>query len=226
MFGQDDEDDEVEERDPSGRFARYTTKVGKGRFKCVFKGFDEKQGIDIAWSKVLQAWLPLATTLCTTLLVPIAVLWTVSLDCGASRGHSTARVCLFSRLTQPPQQRRDSLLNLFPDIVMQEHHNLDESQMEAIAAEMEIGLQQEHASIIRCFRCWLDQRAHCINLITEFFTSGQLARLPPASQAPGAEGRQKVGAPGEAPPRSRSQRCWLQLLESALQLTGTLTGHL
>lgn len=44
----------VEERDPSGRFARYDQKVGKGRFKCVYKGFDEKQGIDIAWSKVLQ----------------------------------------------------------------------------------------------------------------------------------------------------------------------------
>ena len=51
---QDDDDDVVEERDPSGRFARYDQKVGKGRFKCVYKGFDEKQGIDIAWSKVLQ----------------------------------------------------------------------------------------------------------------------------------------------------------------------------
>lgn len=53
-FIQEDEDDVVEERDPSGRFARYDQKVGKGRFKCVYKGFDEKQGIDIAWSKVLQ----------------------------------------------------------------------------------------------------------------------------------------------------------------------------
>ncbi len=50
----DDDDDVVEERDPSGRFARYDQRVGKGRFKCVYKGFDEKQGIDIAWSKVLQ----------------------------------------------------------------------------------------------------------------------------------------------------------------------------
>ena len=53
---QDEDDDVVEERDPSGRFARYDQKVGKGRFKCVYKGFDEKQGIDIAWSKVLQVW--------------------------------------------------------------------------------------------------------------------------------------------------------------------------
>ncbi len=46
--------------------------------------------------------------------------------------------------------------------------------MEAIVAEMSIGLEQEHPSIIHCYRCWLDRRAHCINLITEFFTSGNL----------------------------------------------------
>lgn len=57
---------------------------------------------------------------------------------------------------------------------VQEHHNLDEAQMEAIVAEMSIGLEQEHSSIIHCYRCWLDRRAHCINLITEFFTSGNL----------------------------------------------------
>lgn len=56
----------------------------------------------------------------------------------------------------------------------QEHHNLDKAQMEAIVAEMSIGLEQEHSSIIQCYRCWLDRRAHCINLITEFFTSGNL----------------------------------------------------
>lgn len=26
--------------------------MGKGRFKSVYKGFDEKQGIDVAWSKI------------------------------------------------------------------------------------------------------------------------------------------------------------------------------
>ncbi len=46
--------------------------------------------------------------------------------------------------------------------------------MEAIVAEMSIGLEQEHSAIIHCYRCWLDRRAHCINLITEFFTSGNL----------------------------------------------------
>lgn len=28
--------------------------MGTGRFKHVYKGFDEKQGIDIAWSRILQ----------------------------------------------------------------------------------------------------------------------------------------------------------------------------
>jgi len=28
--------------------------VGTGRFKHVYKGFDERQGIDIAWSRILQ----------------------------------------------------------------------------------------------------------------------------------------------------------------------------
>ena len=36
------------------RFSRYGIEVGRGRFKHVYKGFDEKQGIDVAWSKVLQ----------------------------------------------------------------------------------------------------------------------------------------------------------------------------
>ena len=33
---------------------------------------------------------------------------------------------------------------------------------------------QEHANIIRCYRCWQDTDSHCINLITEYFTSGNL----------------------------------------------------
>ena len=36
----------------AGRFSRYRHLVGRGRFKSVYKGFDEKQGIDIAWSKI------------------------------------------------------------------------------------------------------------------------------------------------------------------------------
>ena len=33
---------------------------------------------------------------------------------------------------------------------------------------------QEHPNIIRCYRCWQDTDSHCINLITEYFTSGNL----------------------------------------------------
>ena len=33
---------------------RYSREVGTGRFKHVYKGFDERQGIDIAWSRILQ----------------------------------------------------------------------------------------------------------------------------------------------------------------------------
>lgn len=36
------------------------------------------------------------------------------------------------------------------------------------------GLGLEHPNIIRCFKCWEDTSAHCINLITELFTSGNL----------------------------------------------------
>ena len=35
-------------------FCRYGREVGTGRFKHVYKGFDLKQGIDIAWSRILQ----------------------------------------------------------------------------------------------------------------------------------------------------------------------------
>lgn len=107
----DDDDDgaEPEERDPSGRFERYAQTVGKGRFKCVFKGFDTSQGIDIAWSKVLQ-----------------------------------------------------------------DPHNLDEAQMKQIAKEMATGLKLDHNNIIKCYKCWRDPKTHCINLVTEFFTSGNL----------------------------------------------------
>mmetsp|Transcript_2738 Transcript_2738/g.8068 ORF Transcript_2738/g.8068 Transcript_2738/m.8068 type:complete len:488 (-) Transcript_2738:415-1878(-) len=105
----DDDDADPEERDPSGRFARYGQRVGKGRFKCVYKAFDEKQGIDVAWSKVLQ-----------------------------------------------------------------EHNNLDDAQMKLIVDEMSKGLNLDHTNVIKCYRCWLDPQDHCINLITEFFTSGNL----------------------------------------------------
>ena len=36
----------------AGRYSRYRQVVGSGRFKHVYKGFDERQGIDVAWSKI------------------------------------------------------------------------------------------------------------------------------------------------------------------------------
>ncbi|KAK9819614.1 hypothetical protein WJX72_000313 [[Myrmecia] bisecta] len=105
----DDEDDEIAEHDPTGRYCRYKQEVGKGRFKQVYKGFDEKQGIDIAWSKIQR-----------------------------DRNH------------------------------------LDEQQMHRIVEEMSIGLELDHPNIIKCYKCWEDRLANCINLVTEYFTSGNL----------------------------------------------------
>ncbi|KAK9786274.1 hypothetical protein WJX73_002868 [Symbiochloris irregularis] len=105
----DEDDDEVVEQDPSKQFTRYHTQVGVGRFKRVYKGFDEKRGIDVAWSKILQSSL-----------------------------------------------------------------HLDDGQMQNIVAEMATGLGLDHPNIIRCYRTWQDEEKQCINLITEFFTSGNL----------------------------------------------------
>ena len=88
---------------------RYQNEVGKGRFKKVFKGFDERRGIDVAWSKLSQE----------------------SLD-------------------------------------------LDDEQLAAVAQEMRKGLDLDHPNIIKCYLTWQDGQGHCINLITEFFTSGNL----------------------------------------------------
>lgn len=43
---------EVVERDPSGRFSRYSEVLGRGSFKVVYKGFDTQEGIEVAWNKV------------------------------------------------------------------------------------------------------------------------------------------------------------------------------
>ena len=48
----DEDDDVVVETDPTGRYVRYDRLVGSGRFKRVYRGFDERAGIDVAWSKV------------------------------------------------------------------------------------------------------------------------------------------------------------------------------
>ena len=40
--------------DPTRRYGRYDRLIGQGRFKRVYRGFDERAGIDVAWSKVSQ----------------------------------------------------------------------------------------------------------------------------------------------------------------------------
>lgn len=55
-----------------------------------------------------------------------------------------------------------------------EPHHLSDEQLQQIVAEMTKGLDLEHPNIIKCFECWKDQQRHCINLITELFTSGNL----------------------------------------------------
>lgn len=44
-----DEDDGVVQRDDEERFIRYNERIGAGRFKVVYKGFDERNGLDVAW---------------------------------------------------------------------------------------------------------------------------------------------------------------------------------
>ncbi|KAJ3109474.1 Serine/threonine-protein kinase wnk3 [Physocladia obscura] len=49
-----DEDDEnkVIETDPTGRFSRYKKLLGKGAYKEVYKGFDEDEGVEVAWNQL------------------------------------------------------------------------------------------------------------------------------------------------------------------------------
>lgn len=46
------EDADVLERCPNNRYIRYNEMLGKGAFKTVYKGFDEVEGIEIAWNQV------------------------------------------------------------------------------------------------------------------------------------------------------------------------------
>ncbi|MED6181345.1 Serine/threonine-protein kinase wnk3 [Stylosanthes scabra] len=48
---QDFEEDFVE-KDPTGRYLRYNKILGKGAFKTVYRGFDEVDGIEVAWNQV------------------------------------------------------------------------------------------------------------------------------------------------------------------------------
>ncbi|KAI3973005.1 hypothetical protein MKX01_019663 [Papaver californicum] len=48
----DPPDPDVVETDPSGRYIRYREILGRGAFKTVYKGFDEVDGIEVAWNQV------------------------------------------------------------------------------------------------------------------------------------------------------------------------------
>ncbi|GAB4861564.1 hypothetical protein Ancab_036757 [Ancistrocladus abbreviatus] len=40
------------EKDPTGRYVRFSEVLGKGAFKTVYKAFDEVDGIEVAWNRV------------------------------------------------------------------------------------------------------------------------------------------------------------------------------
>jgi WNK lysine deficient protein kinase len=46
--------------------------------------------------------------------------------------------------------------------------------MHRAVEEMSAGLGLEHPHVIKSFQCWEDTQAGCINMVTEFFTSGNL----------------------------------------------------
>lgn len=54
LVGDEDADDEdgVVQRDDEQRFCRYAEVIGEGRFKVVYRGFDETGGQDIAWGVI------------------------------------------------------------------------------------------------------------------------------------------------------------------------------
>ncbi|CAL4989486.1 unnamed protein product [Urochloa decumbens] len=49
---QEEDDPDVDEVDPTGRYLRYKEIIGSGAFKTVYKGFDAVDGIEVAWAKV------------------------------------------------------------------------------------------------------------------------------------------------------------------------------
>ncbi|MCL7029041.1 hypothetical protein MKW94_029213 [Papaver nudicaule] len=48
----DPPDPDVAETDPTRRYTRYKEVLGRGAFKTVYKGFDEVEGIEVAWNQV------------------------------------------------------------------------------------------------------------------------------------------------------------------------------
>jgi len=48
---EDDEEFEIVERDPTGRYVRFAEILGEGASKTVYKAFDEVDGIEVAWNR-------------------------------------------------------------------------------------------------------------------------------------------------------------------------------
>ncbi|KAD5317854.1 hypothetical protein R6Q59_033254 [Mikania micrantha] len=48
----DSDESEFVEVDPTGRYGRYNEILGKGASKTVYRGFDEYEGIEVAWNQV------------------------------------------------------------------------------------------------------------------------------------------------------------------------------
>ncbi|KAH1075234.1 hypothetical protein J1N35_027562 [Gossypium stocksii] len=46
------DDCDFAEKDPSGRYVRYDEVLGRGAFKTVYKGFDEADGMEVAWNQI------------------------------------------------------------------------------------------------------------------------------------------------------------------------------
>jgi len=52
-FSDDDEEEHrVLETDPTGRYERYATCLGKGAYKEVFKAYDQEEGVEVAWNQL------------------------------------------------------------------------------------------------------------------------------------------------------------------------------
>ncbi|XP_057721343.1 probable serine/threonine-protein kinase WNK10 isoform X1 [Arachis stenosperma] len=47
-----DFEEDFVEKDPTGRYLRYNEMLGKGAFKTVYRGFDEVDGLEVAWNQV------------------------------------------------------------------------------------------------------------------------------------------------------------------------------
>lgn len=83
--------------------------LGRGAFKTVYKGFDEDEGIEVAWNQV--------------------------------------RVC---ELVSSKEER------------------------DRLFAEIRVLKQLKHRNIMTFHDSWYDAKNHCVNFITELFTSGTL----------------------------------------------------